>query len=603
MNYMNHICRFTVFTSFLMLCASAFAIELPVTSVGGKECYYYSVKPKETVFSICRMLGISRSELVKFNPSVSDGLRAGQTLYFPVDKLKGIDRKETTTARETIVPENSGNYATTQTSQLPKARFHHVSKGETIYGITHKYGITEEQLFALNPSVSRNGLKQGTILTLPDESVAATSQNIVGQTNIPEKEPVLVKENTSDNVTLNDSDNTVQTENSLRHDRIPVNNSSANTAYETESYTPDNSSSEIEVDSIRVSIILPFMLNDENQSKQTQLYTEFYRGFLMAADSLRSYGLPLHISAHDTNGSIDSVKALLQNEHVRKSDIIITPDNEDHLNELARFGQENSINIMNIFAVRNTAYTTNETVLQANIPHSLMYAKAVEELTKTYPDYQPVFLIPTEGKTDKMEFITELRNAVISSGKTFNEIKYDGMLSLNDLVALDRSKKYVFIPASGSQIEFSKIISALKSYKESLDDYSLVQLFGYPEWITFRKESLENMHFMNATIYSRFFNDAQSERSRNFEASYRKWFGDKPMNAIPVQGILGFDTGMFIIKALNDNIDHDADFELYYDGIQNNYHFIKPANGYGKINDSLYFINFRPSGIIDRRAI
>lgn len=108
---------------------------------------------------------------------------------------------------------------------------------------------------------------------------------------------------------------------------------------------------------------------------------------------------------------------------------------------------------------------------------------------------------------------------------------------------------------------------------------------------------------MNATIYSRFFNDAQSERSRNFEASYRKWFGDKPMNAIPVQGILGFDTGMFIIKALNDNIDHDADFELYYDGIQNNYHFIKPANGYGKINDSLYFINFRPSGIIDRRAI
>ena len=74
-------------------------------------------------------------------------------------------------------------------------------------------------------------------------------------------------------------------------------------------------------------------------------------------------------------------------------------------------------------------------------------------------------------------------------------------------------------------------------------------------------------------------------------------------NAIPVQGILGFDSGYYIIKALNDNVRHDRNFDYDYDGIQSSFQFVTPPRVAGKVNDSLYFINFRPSGIVDKRII
>ncbi|MDE6122358.1 MAG: hypothetical protein K2F76_03885, partial [Duncaniella dubosii] len=59
--------------------------DLPTREVNGRNYYYYEVAPKETVYSICHRLGITKDELVKSNPSVADGLRWGTVLFFPVD--------------------------------------------------------------------------------------------------------------------------------------------------------------------------------------------------------------------------------------------------------------------------------------------------------------------------------------------------------------------------------------------------------------------------------------------------------------------------------------------------------------------------------------
>ena len=39
---------------------------------------------------------------------------------------------------------------------------------------------------------------------------------------------------------------------------------------------------------MNVAVMLPFMLNETEQSRTTQLYTEFFKGMLMAADTLRN---------------------------------------------------------------------------------------------------------------------------------------------------------------------------------------------------------------------------------------------------------------------------------------------------------------------------
>ncbi|WP_148232124.1 LysM peptidoglycan-binding domain-containing protein [Maribacter sp. HTCC2170] len=47
---------------------------------------FYEVKPKQTEFSLTRKLGISYVDLLKLNPDLRDGLKAGMVLKLPVDQ-------------------------------------------------------------------------------------------------------------------------------------------------------------------------------------------------------------------------------------------------------------------------------------------------------------------------------------------------------------------------------------------------------------------------------------------------------------------------------------------------------------------------------------
>ena len=44
------------------------------------------------------------------------------------------------------------------------------------------------------------------------------------------------------------------------------------------------------------------MLNDSERNRRADLITEFYKGFLLAVDSLRHSDKPIHIQTYDTEG-------------------------------------------------------------------------------------------------------------------------------------------------------------------------------------------------------------------------------------------------------------------------------------------------------------
>ena len=70
-------------------------------------------------------------------------------------------------------------------------------------------------------------------------------------------------------------------------------------------------------------------------------------------------------------------------------------------------------------------------------------------------------------------------------------------------------------------------------------------------------------------------------------------------NYVPRQGTFGFDTGMFLIRWLSSR---GADTPLRHSGIQNGFNFVRVPDG-GWVNDELYLINFRPSGLIDKISL
>lgn len=101
------------------------------------------------------------------------------------------------------------------------------------------------------------------------------------------------------------------------------------------------------------------------------------------------------------------------------------------------------------------------------------------------------------------------------------------------------------------------------------------------------------MHNLNTIVYSRFFTDDNNVRTRRIEDRYKSWYGSRMDNAVPRQGLLGFDTGMFVLGYLKNNGGR-------YDGAQNGYSFTVSDPDGGLCNDVLYLINFRPGGMIEK---
>jgi LysM repeat protein len=541
--------RLLILSLIALATSSLAALDLPIKTVNGRPYYYYEVKAKDDLYTICQRFGLTRTDVVSNNPTVADGLRRGQILYFPVND-----------ATEQSAVTTTGNEAT-----------HLVKKGETLYGIANTYGVTEDAILSLNPG-ARGVLKAGTVLVIPATS-AATATTTVAETQPEAEQPTTVPSALA----------------SLPSTGTPASDTQAKPAAS---------------DTLRVTLMLPFMLNEEQPAKPAQLYTEFFKGFMLAADSLRNYGAPLVITALDTENSAERVGQLLQTAAVSDADLIIGPDDESQLNTIATVATSKGINLLNIFAVKNQAYVSNPLVLHANIPHTNMYAQVVKNFMQDFSEYTPVFLQPTQGKSDKAEFQQMLRTALTEASRPYVDVTYSNTLHTDNLEDLDRDTRYIFIPSSGTASEFNRIIGAMRAYKDHLDDVALIRLFGYPEWITFRTEATEKMHYMNTTIYSRFFNDSASSRSTDLATRFQSRYGSPMLNAIPVQGILGFDTAMYVIKALNNNLrDDNAEFDTAYDGIQCDYRFVKTEAGEGRINTSLYFITFRPSGYVDKRSL
>lgn len=524
---------------------------LPTTTIKGKKYYYYIVQPKETIYSISHKLGIDKNDIVKYNPFAIDGLCTNDTLYFP--------------ANETIAE----NANTSKDSTFK----HTVKKGETIYRISKKYGISTDRLVAYNPS-AKDGIKSGEILEIPltsqpSENGETTQNNInpdsESEDNIITTSEVLTtkKDDGADSISANED---VPLE--LKHD-------------------------------INIAVMLPFMLEKEEPTKQALLYTEFYKGVLLAVNEMKNEYFDIHLFAYDTADSLELVREILGKPEFMTMNVIIAPGNDVQLALIAKHSKENNTHVINTFDVKNDLYKISDFVLQANIPQAEMYTKAIETFCEEFKNHTPVILKNREKLSDKAEFIKLLKNHLDSINKPYIQISYNDILSQENIASLDSTKSYAFIPSSGNRSELSSIVNPIIQFKEKTANDNQIRLFGYPEWTTFRGSILEKMHSLNTVIYSRFYCDANSHDTKEFESMFKNWYGTDLMTASPAQGILGYDITMFILQSVKNN-NGNFNQTTQYNGIQSNFNFFSPENIEGYYNNSLYIITFNQDHTISQ---
>lgn len=293
------------------LSASAEAVdELPVKIINGQSYHFYEVKAKETIYSLCHRLDVTKNQIIEYNPAVADGLKAGMVLYFPVTDA------------------DAGKADDITFDDGSKRLVHHVKKGETIYGIAKHYGITTEDLFRHNPFIA-DGLKADQTLTIVIDSPTPASTPVVSYEGyvVKDKEtfysighahglsvaqleaanpgvsvlksgqvlniPVFASSNPS----APDAAATSPVVATVSPDTIPA----ATTPLRPETVAADEilgdtvAPARPQRERIDITVILPFMLNQDPVSKEGRRFTEFYKGFLIAVDAMRDNGTPITV--------------------------------------------------------------------------------------------------------------------------------------------------------------------------------------------------------------------------------------------------------------------------------------------------------------------
>lgn len=551
--------------------------------------FLHTIEKGQSLYSIASMYGISQADIVRQNPGTDERIYAGQTLRIPQstdntlaptfhtivegETLYSLTRRYHTTAKAICdanpglsaqnfragqvicIPVADKNLATEDKKSAPQQNvqnpaespcrdMHKVKRRETVFSISRKYGITEEQLIAANPEIKdKEKLDRGSWLCIP------YPQKQTEQT--PTQEPA----------------------------RIPT---------DAELFQA-NTEKARRFKSIKAAIVLPFY--DVVQSEAARMI-EYYEGFLMAVDSLKRTGTSIDLYTYNSGNESASLSTLLSKPEMKQMDIIFGPLYQSHIQPLADFAQKNDIRLVIPFTSKDNTVFRNPNVYQINTPQSYLYSEVYDHFLRQFAGANVIFIEASQGTRDKAEFIKGLKEELRRKGITTSSLKEDATTeSLKSVLAAGREN--VFIPTSGTNVTLINLLPKLTMLVREVPEQS-IHLFGYPEWQTYTKDHLDAFFELDTYFYSSFYTNNLLPAAVHFTKSYQKWYGKDMDERYPKFGMLGFDTGYFFLKGLSN---YGSEFEkdiqqLDLIPIQTGFKFQRVNNWGGFINRKVFFVHF-----------
>ncbi|WCC42851.1 LysM peptidoglycan-binding domain-containing protein [Tenacibaculum finnmarkense] len=226
----------------------------------------HTVNAQETVYRITKKYGISKDDLIKWNPK-HPGIQKNILSVGQVLKVKAI-AKTIAVDKETVLK----NFLT-----------HTVKSKETVYSLTRFYNISKQNLIQLNPEyaeIANNELTVGQLLKIkPIEEV-----------------------NSSDNYTF--------------YKDYIENDIAINLAillpFKAQDYS-NTTATDI------------FSKEKNSSAKLANMVTEFYLGAEIAIDSIKKQGINVHVNLFDTGNRGKNITSILAKDKLKDTDVVIGP--------------------------------------------------------------------------------------------------------------------------------------------------------------------------------------------------------------------------------------------------------------------------------------
>jgi LysM repeat protein len=559
----------------------------------GKTYYVHSVKQGQTLYSICKVYGVSQQDIAAANQGVTlNPLSVGQTLRIPVQKEE----------KAVSQPSAENKPQGVKDSEDESFYYHSIQPKENVYFLHQKYNVPLDAIYKYNPE-AKEGVSIGQVIRIPKKNLVAavTEPAQHGETvkrYVVQRGDTLYRIAETYGLTVSDLINANQ---ELRWGfkpgqviQIPEagNIKSGNIFPLTDSVVDVNilhilspsacdsiSNMKRVHPTVKIAILLPFYAQEnfmedtisladtisENWSRNDRILfkgraaVELYEGFLLAVDTLKQQlNTNITLNVFDTESDTNKVKKILKDLEIIEPDLIFGPIAADNIALVSKFAFEHKIPFVPPISPIDTTRGYNPYLIQTIPPHSEELLEYTHYISRFYDDN--IILVTKPGVqyfNENRKFKQMLQDQVKSlygiDSLSIREVAIndDVKKSLNNV--LKKDKNNVVIVLSSYEPDVINVLSHL--HFKLRDDFS-IRVFGLPQWQRFENVRIEVMHELQVTLYSPFFIDYKNPLVKSFILTCRSRLRYEPFKTTSKgSGInytfLGYDLGFHFIKALN----------------------------------------------------
>lgn len=627
------------------------ADKLPKVEILGKEYYYHEIRKGESVYGIAKQHGWDLEELVRLNPHATSEMKKGERLYYPTGKVTVIAVPDKEVDIDTISYEpirhvvKKGETVYSIASQYnvpldviyaayPKAKYgikagetivinqspetiidnkylyYVVKPGDTLFSLARKYHTSIEDIMKLNPTVSEKNFKIGDTVRIfvnsnsmrirtelvEEERLASLDNYKVGKDDTWESisrktgvDEETLREANSDTRKLKKNGviavpkmETVQVEKKFGHeDPRELTTEGIQELYDSLHNTDSETNLLAEV---RIAVVL-----DDPASNRD---LDFSRGLLMAIDEMKKSPYRICLKLIDGRGAAQSVMDTLD---LYEPNIILATADKNFPAFLADYGDENNIEVVNVFDVKSILYYDNASIVQLLLPSSYFNEQIADFIAGEYAGCKMI----TTGTKDSNDGIAEILLPKMNADDAPNVNVSD----LSDLT-LNETDRYLLYAYPNKKEEIADILLAVENLKERYPMLSLT-VIGRPSWVTLTETLGDKFGEAEVVVPSRVWFDSQSASGEKFNRKFSEMFDGVPVKSFPGFAASGYDVAKYFIPAVAAT---RGDFnnplpEIDSDFVQVDIRLQRANNWGGFINPVSYMLKYLHGGYVDKQII
>ena len=504
-----------------------------------KDFITHKVKAGQTLYAIARDYNITVATLRDDNPTINpESLTVGETLWIRRSAIGSSNEQQTT--QEIIAYTETLNKATEDDGY----DHHLVQAGETIYSLSRRFGMSEQELTTINDL--SGGLKAGAIIRVKKKGTTTEQAEIEQETKV---------DATTQNIDV-----------SLR--RLNQN------------------------EKLNIALMLPMNIN----SKPNASYVEFYQGFLVGLDSLKQAGgaetkLTVYNTAHDQL----KVQSIVNSTMFEGTNLIVGPVYEDELNPVLEYAHKHSVPVVSPLA--NITAVQSPALYQLSPAPQNKYDKIADLLDGKHDIYL-IYASSNDTEFEK-EILSELHGRPYSA-YTYSFADQKSVFTPRNAEAravegmeeiLKSEKPCLFIVLANAETDVDRILGTISSAKVAMTDRSedsaRYVVLGTSRWGRFGNIDHTTYFNNNVVMISTYHAKRDSEAVRNFDSRYIESFGALPS----LYAYRGYDTAMIFCAGMYGDMEYKM-LDKRYTPLQTTYKFISGQAGERYINQEWMRVNY-----------